>query len=134
MTAKQHRNGLTLLELILVLVIIVVIASLAVINFRNPFANATLRKSADSIRAELARARNKAIRSGQTQIFRHLVGSDGYLTTAQVSPEDFLESDEQTVLGSDFNSVGLGGLGISNELHRLPKQVYFIGADDAVRC
>lgn len=130
---RRSRQAITLLEVLLVMVVLVIIASVAIINTRSAFANSRLKKGAESIRAEFTRARIKAIKSGQTQVFRHLLSSDGYITTPQMSPDDLLESDNRHIASSfGIDEVSIGGLGITNELSRLPEDVYFMGSDVAM--
>ena len=136
---SDHRqSAFTLLEILLVMVVIVIVSSIAIVNLRHAFANTRLKKGAESIRTEFARARIKAIKSGQTQIFRHAVGDNGYVTTAQTSAEDLLESDARFIdaasIGIDTEEGNLadrnvGGLGLTDDTKRLPEGVYFMGSD-----
>ena len=103
-------------------------------TMRSAFANQRLKKGAEAVRAEWARARNRAIKTGQTQIFRHLVSGDGFLTTTQISPEDFIEGDPR-YLNQDIESTGsieVGNYGQIEQLEHLPEEVYFLGADVAL--
>jgi prepilin-type N-terminal cleavage/methylation domain-containing protein len=131
--ARNDRRAMTLLEVLLVMVVLVIIGSIAIINTRSAFANTRLKKGAEAVRAEFARARIRAIKSGQTQVFRHLLSSDGYVTTPQMSPDDLLESDSRHIASSfAVNDESIGGLGITNEVSRLPEDVYFMGSDVAM--
>ena len=139
---EQPHLAFTLLEVLLVMVVIVIVASIAIVNMRHAFANTRLQKGAESIRAEFARARIKAIKSGQTQVFRHLVGDNGYLTSPHTTTEDLLESDARYVdaasLGfdteegsaADANAGLLNGMG--GNIEQLPDGVYFMGSDVAM--
>ena len=130
---RRPASGVTLMEVLLVTVLLVVIAALAVPNLRSSFSGTRLRKGADVVRGEWARARVQAIKSGQVHVFRHLLGSDGFITTPQFSLDDVLESDQRYLTQSfDGSTVGVGGLGITNEVSRLPEQVVFMGADVAM--
>ncbi|MCA9214412.1 MAG: prepilin-type N-terminal cleavage/methylation domain-containing protein [Planctomycetales bacterium] len=136
---EKPYSAFTLLEVLLVMVVIVIVSSIAILNMRHAFANTRLQKGAESIRAEFARARIKAIKSGQTQVFRHLVGDNGYVTTPHSTIEDLVESDSRYVdaasLGwdteggstADANAGLLNGMG--GKIERLPDGVYFMGSD-----
>ncbi|MEZ6118958.1 MAG: prepilin-type N-terminal cleavage/methylation domain-containing protein [Pirellulaceae bacterium] len=130
---RKHR-GLTLMEVLLVLALLVIIAAVAAPRFNSTFSQQRLKKGADMVRAELARARVRAMKSGQTQVFRHLLSSDGFITMTQTSPEDFVEVESMFAsdVGVTTNMVGVGGLGVTTEMERLPKGVRFFGADVAV--
>ena len=139
---RNLQPGFTLLEVLLVMIVIVIVSSIAIVNMRHAFANTRLQKGAQSIRAEFAKARIKAIKSGQTQVFRHMVGDNGFVTSPQTTTEDLLESDAQYV---DAASMGLdteegstvdqnAGLlsGMGGKVERLPEGVYFMGSDVAM--
>ncbi len=137
-TVERSRSAFTLLELLLVMVVIVLVSTIALVNMRHAFAHTRLKKGAQSIRTEFARARIKAIKSGQAQVFRHLVGDNGYVTSSQASAEDLLESDARFIdaaaLGIDVEEGSaadrnVGGLGLTNDIERLPEDVYFMGSD-----
>ena len=136
--SDRHRTAFTLLEILLVMVVIVIVSTIAIVNLRHAFANTRLKKGAESVRAEFARARIKAIKSGQTQVFRHLVGDNGYITSPHSSTEDLLESDARFIdaasLGLDIEEgnaaeQNVGGFGAANDTEQLPEGVYFMGSD-----
>ena len=134
MKSLEPKRGVSLIEILLVLTLIVVLAALALPNVRSAFASQRLKKGAEAVRAEWARARNRAIKTGQVQIFRHLVSGDGFITTTQISPEDFIEGDERYIY-QDIESTGsvqVGRFGQVEPLEHLPEEVYFLGADVAL--
>jgi prepilin-type N-terminal cleavage/methylation domain-containing protein len=90
------RRGYTLFELMLVLALLVVIGALVWPNLTGPLDNQKLRKSADLIRAELAGARNQAMRTGRIQAFRYSTGAGEYTIEPWFANDDYLESNVQT--------------------------------------
>lgn len=91
--APPHaRSGFTLLELLLVLALMVAAVAAALPSLRTSFSNQRLQKAAEQIRAEWTRARARAIKTGQTQVFRHTLYSRRFLTTPLVSWEDDVEA------------------------------------------
>ena len=100
----------------------------------RPLENHRLRKSADQIRAEWAKARAKAMETGRTYVFRYQPDADGYQVEPWYSDEDYLESSQLT---------GAGGLGtpiatptplISNQagtavMKHLPEDMVFVASD-----
>lgn len=64
-----HRRGMTLVEILLVLVLLVVVSSLAVPLFDGGFATVRLRRGADQVLAAWSDARVQAIQTGQTHEF-----------------------------------------------------------------
>lgn len=129
----KNRSAITLLEILLVIVLIVVIVSMAVPNMKSAFANTRLKKGADMVRAEFARARVKAIKTGQTQVFRHVLANNSFLTTAQVSPEDLLETDDFSILDSYDNGAEMvAGVGLTDNVSQLPEGVYFMGSNVSI--
>ncbi len=65
----QPRFALTLMELLLVLAILVIVLGIAAPTLFRAFETQRLQKSADLVRTELLRARNRAIRSGEDYVF-----------------------------------------------------------------
>jgi len=92
----DRRAGFTLIELLLVLALLVVIGALVWPNLTGPLNNQKLRKTADLIRAELARARNRAMSTGRIQAFRYTNGLGEYSIEPWFANDDFLESNVQT--------------------------------------
>ena len=74
-TSADHRSarrGFTLLEVILVLGLLVVIAAMSWPILDRNLAVQRLRRAADSVRVQMARARNAAITTGQAQAFYYM--------------------------------------------------------------
>jgi prepilin-type N-terminal cleavage/methylation domain-containing protein len=92
---RSGRTGFTLMELMLVLSILVVIGSMAVPSLNNMMERQRIRSAADEMRLVWDSARIKAMRTGQAQIFKCQVGTNGY-------------SIEPLILHDDVNNVGEG--------------------------
>jgi prepilin-type N-terminal cleavage/methylation domain-containing protein len=84
----QPRRAFTLLELLLVLALIVAIVSLAGTNLRSGFRHQRLRKAAEQVRTEWARARIEAIKRGRVHVFYHIQQGNQYVTMPQTSLDD----------------------------------------------
>lgn len=82
MFAHSHsltvRRAFTLLELLLTLALVVLIAGMAWPALSHAFDGQKLRRSADLFRADLARARNEAMKSGQIVMFRAVLATSRY--------------------------------------------------------
>jgi prepilin-type N-terminal cleavage/methylation domain-containing protein len=92
----RFRAGMSLLELMLVLALLVIIGALALPAFRAPFANQKLRKSGELVRVEWAKARNRAMKTGQIQIFQYDADGSGYRVQPYLTEQDVLEANRQT--------------------------------------
>jgi Tfp pilus assembly protein FimT len=84
---------MTLLELMLVLALLVVIGSLTLPAFQVPFENQRLRKAGEVVRVQWNKARNKAMRTGQIQMFRLEVGAGTFQIMPYYTEQDYLEAD-----------------------------------------
>lgn len=62
----RSRDGVTLIELLLVMALIVIVMGLAVPTFFGGLRMQQLRSAADQLRSDLAQARNRSMSSGQT--------------------------------------------------------------------
>jgi prepilin-type N-terminal cleavage/methylation domain-containing protein len=129
MTAR-YQPGLTLLEILLVLVLIAVAAATTMPSVKATLLNQRLKKGAESVRAEWTHARAKAIKTGQAQVFRFLVNGSSYVTMPHISPEDLIESDART-LAQSFGGNGYFAPSTATNLSQLPDGVVFLGADVA---
>lgn len=67
---RRRRRGLTLIEVLLVLSLLVVIGAIAVPLLEGSFSRAALYGSADLLRGAWAKARQAAMQSGETHVFR----------------------------------------------------------------
>ncbi len=64
-----HRPGMTLFEILLVLVLLVIVSSLAVPLFEGSFATVRLRRGSDQLLAAWSDARVQAVQTGRTYEF-----------------------------------------------------------------
>lgn len=80
-------RGITLLELLLVLVILVTLAGMTWPALTRPMAHQRLKKSADEVRTEWTRARIEAMSSGQINVFRYTLDENRYSIDVQNAPE-----------------------------------------------
>jgi len=101
--ASNARRGFTLVELLLVLTLIVIVAAMAVPAFLGPIDDYRLLKSADLVRARWAKARNEAMRSGRTMMFRYQVQTGTFEIAPWQGEEDYLESSQ--LLGSTLGAT-----------------------------
>lgn len=113
---RRHptSRGLTLLEILLVLGLLVVIAAMVMPTVGGTLQNHRLRKAADLLRAEWAKARAKAMQTGRTYVFRYQLESNGYVVEPWYSDEDLLESDQ----------VGLGGAASVGGVNTVPAPTF----------
>jgi len=126
------RGAFTLFELLLVLVLFVVVGALAYPALRGPFDTQRLKKSAELVRTEWARARLRAMRTGRVHVFRFTPSSTQYMVETWVTAAD----DDQSV--NDFQPTGTtsqGGMRPTLPLSRaseLPEGVRFFGGETAI--
>ncbi|MHB0959811.1 MAG: hypothetical protein ACYC6N_04470 [Pirellulaceae bacterium] len=84
---------MTLLELMLVLGLLVMIGALSMPAFRLPFEHHRLRQGGELVRVEWNKARIKAMKTGQVQMFRYTESANSYQVMAYFSAQDWLETD-----------------------------------------
>ena len=84
---RPSRHAVTLLEILLVLAVLVALASITWPAMERPLSTQRLRKAADSVRVVWARARVKAMSTGQTLVFRYSVENDRYTVQYHAGPE-----------------------------------------------
>ncbi|MCA9266096.1 MAG: prepilin-type N-terminal cleavage/methylation domain-containing protein [Planctomycetales bacterium] len=82
---RDQRNGLTLLELLLVLSLIVVVSALALPKITQISSQRRLQAGGEQVIAAWMRARNTAMRTGQTQSFIALPDSGVFAVAAAES-------------------------------------------------
>lgn len=142
--AGNTRDAFTLIELLLVLAIVVAIMAVAMPAIHAPLENYRLRKAAELIQARWAKARNEAIRSGQTMVFRFQQNQNLFQIAPWITDADLVES---SLLAGDANLQSLafapaagtgmavgGGTTITSalvKLEELPENVIFVGFDSA---
>ena len=86
---------MSLMEMMLVLAILVVVAALVVPALQGPMADQRLLKSADLIRAQLTRARVRAMKDGRMYVFRYVTSSDEYAIEPWAADADGLEASRE---------------------------------------
>lgn len=84
---------MTLLELMLVLALLVAIGSLTLPAFQVPFENQRLRKGGEVVRVQWNKARNKAMRTGQIQMFQCSLEEGTFQILPYYTEQDYLEAD-----------------------------------------
>ena len=138
--SRSARKGLTLMEMLLVMALMVIVASLAAPAFRRPMENFRLRKAGDAIRIAFTRARIRAMKSGQTHLFRYQVGGNGYTVELWRADDAYLEAgmevdvNETAPLGNLSGAQGSQGdanvdldVFMSGVQEELPEGVRFHG-------
>lgn len=68
MASRTRRQGVTLVEVMIVIAIIAVMSALALPNFREYFENQRLKQAARSVADAFSMARNEAIRTGRNHV------------------------------------------------------------------
>ncbi len=84
---------MTLLELMLVLALLVIMGALVLPALRGPFKKQRLRKAGEVVRVEWNKARIKAMKTGQIQMFRYDVEDSSYSVEPYFTEQDMLEGD-----------------------------------------
>jgi len=102
---SARRRGMTLLELMLVLALIVMIGALSLPAMRGPFANFQLRKAGDLVRVQWTKARIRAMKTGQIQMFRFVPGESTFSIEPYYTEQDYLEGD---LRNSSMGPIGAG--------------------------
>lgn len=120
---------MTLIEVLLVVAVLVVIASLASPSLLRMMETQKLRKSADLLRAEMARTRVRAMKSGRIQMFRYQVGGSGYLSQPWYAADDSVEaSDTQQEFGRILQN-SQQDIVYDETPTELPEGVFFLGGE-----
>ena len=127
----SKRRAFSLLELLLVLALLVVVGAMAYPALRGPFETQRLKKSAELVRSEWARARLRAMRTGRVHVFRYAPSATQYTVETWVSAADDVGSV------NDFQPAGSTGQGMRPTLPtsrspNLPDGVRFFGGETAV--
>jgi Tfp pilus assembly protein FimT len=84
---------MTLLELMLVLALLVAIGAMAMPAFQVPFEYHRLRQGGELVRVEWNKARIKAMKTGQTLMFRYTPAAGAYQVLPYFTQQDWLEAD-----------------------------------------
>ena len=126
--ARRNRHALTLLEVLLTLTLLVILASITWPALDRPFANQRLRKSADVVRVQWAKARVRAMSTGETQMFRYVPDGDRFAVEGRAGPEFSSDVASDAELGSLTDSSDPNALLTCTE-HTLPTGITFVGGE-----
>jgi Tfp pilus assembly protein FimT len=122
---------MTLMEVLLVVAVMVVMASLASPSLLRMMESQKLRKSADLLRAEMARTRVRAMRSGRIQMFRYQIGGSGYVAQPWYASDDSVEAnDTQQEFGRILQN-SQQEVTYDDTPTELPEGVVFLGGETA---
>jgi len=124
MTRLAKNDGFTLLEVILVLALLVVIAAIALPNLRGSLDSRRLQDAGYRIRAELTRARSRAIREQRIYAFRYEIGGSAYRVEPWIRAEDEIEAEPPS--GDGGSSGGASYALPSTKPRRLDESVTFL--------
>jgi prepilin-type N-terminal cleavage/methylation domain-containing protein len=125
----RKRQGMTLIEVLLVLAIVAIGAALMWPVLEKPLAHHRLHSAADEVRTEWCQARIEAMRSGRTYAFRYELGGDRFYT----EPDNGLNAGTSDGGPATVSSLGGGQSGASTggtsaaENKTLPKGIKFSG-------
>ena len=117
------RNGMTLLELLLVLAIMVVVASLVVPSVQRTFSRQALQKGADRIRVAMGQARIRAIKNGEEYAVFYVPGGSWF----NVAP--FVKFKEQSSLAAKREKLAEAKQQSNFEDDLLPKGIKFAAGE-----
>ena len=118
----NQRRAFTLMEMLLVLAIMVIVASMTLPALRGPMENQRLRRAGDLIRAEWAKARVRAMKTGRIHVFRYETGGASF----GVEPW-YAADDDQT--STNESSRQQGNVSALQESQPLPDDISFAGGD-----
>jgi type II secretory pathway pseudopilin PulG len=130
---RRHARtgGFTLLEILLVLGLLVMLAAIAWPSLSRPLDTIRLREGARGVCNELARARLRAIETGNVLVLRYESGGKRYeiLTrTAAIDGNDAPASDDDGLLGTSRRWPAGAFVPVRGTL---PENVRFVGAGNA---
>ena len=132
---SSTRRTITLLELLLVLALLVIIGAMAFPSVKVPFQMQTLRKGGEVVRVAWCKARNRAMKTGQTQMFSFSLESGTYRTQPYYTEQDVLEVDAlHSATASTVNASAAGSSvpqsdAIAAQQQELPEGVVFASVD-----
>jgi type II secretory pathway pseudopilin PulG len=119
----NSASGYTLLEIILVLAVMVLVAAMALPALQRSFTVQSVKKGAERVRAEMARARVKAMREDQVYAFFYSPGTSQFI----VAP--FSDAIPLDGTGPEIESQRTSHFDFSRSL--LPRDVFFAGGQAA---
>jgi prepilin-type N-terminal cleavage/methylation domain-containing protein len=130
----RRREGLTLLEIVIVLALLVILAGVAMPAFTGVIRRQRLRSAAESVRAEWMRAHIQAMKTGRIHVYRYQAGDRHFEVIPWVAADDALESslkaDSEMALSGMATASGTSASGVElEEGPGLPEGVIFVGGD-----
>jgi len=141
------------MELMLVMSLLIMIGAISAPSFIGWAENQRLRKSGDIIRTAWSRARIKAMKSGQTIVFRYEIGGSRYRVEAWQTPGEMADfgmtagtgdntplrlpnaegNDPELAAENGVGNLGLspldGGMGSQAAEQVLPRSITFVGSE-----
>ena len=120
---RDSRHGLTLLEIPIVMVKLIAVAALSIPTVQRSFSAQKVSKGADLVRAELNRARVRAMRTGEIHAFFYQNDTANFKVAAfnnemnRILNESFRQRNETSSSNFDFDG------------NTLPRGIRFIGSD-----
>ena len=118
------------MEMVLVLAVLVAVAALALPALRGPMDDQRLRKAGDIVRAQWAKARVRAMKTGRMHVFRYEIGTELYSVQPWSGEADALETSGGPVMPNTTPSVNAGNidnhLGVSGAMLP-PGNTYLLG-------
>ena len=134
------RTGHTLIELLLVLAILAMAMAMAIPTYESMVSGRRLQNSAESLEVQLQEARVKAMRTGQSQVFRFDVGASTYTCEPWLSGAEELNSGPGAAMQSLSGQIletssSPGSLGsqvdVSKGSKKLEEGIVFASANTA---
>jgi Tfp pilus assembly protein FimT len=122
------------MEMVLVLAVLVAVAALALPALRGPMDDQRLRKAGDIVRAQWAKARVRAMKTGRMQVFRYEIGSELYSIQSWADETDALEGSADPVVASSTPTLDVRNmenpLGVSGA--KLPPGITFLSGESTM--
>lgn len=125
-------KGLTLLELVLVMVVLVALAGVAIPAILNVMKSRRLNYAAQQLQGELARGRLEAMESGRIRMLRFERDQAKYVVQPYLRGDDILESNMMGVgggMGMAMNTANFSMQSAEREIRNeeLPEGIVFAG-------
>jgi type II secretory pathway pseudopilin PulG len=131
---RHPREGITLLELLIVLALLVILAGVSMPAFMGTIRSQRLRSAAESVRTEWMRAHIQAMKTGRIHVYRFESGGRSFEIIPWVADDDALESsttaDAQPTFVAMASASGTAAGGVElEEGPGLPEGVIFVGGE-----